>query len=191
MFFGYFDLLSMDKFWLICSTWGLVFWNKLVVNYWDVYRYLYCIIDAISMLYFLRFTAIFRGKNYTIFLYSADLINRHPGAIFQQKMTWIQVGKRISYCMKVAEILQMFFSGFCPRTSYMFLLAIGATPTMRPTQRIDVVFGGISCHPVGWKCLQVLCTPRKTNIAMGNPPSEDVSPITNGGFPLLCSFTGG
>jgi len=26
---------------------------------------------------------------------------------------------------------------------------------------------------------------------MGNPPFEDVSPIKNGGFPLLCWFTGG
>ena len=25
-----------------------------------------------------------------------------------------------------------------------------------------------------------------TNIAMGDPPFEDVSPIKNGGFPLLC-----
>ena len=25
-----------------------------------------------------------------------------------------------------------------------------------------------------------------TNIAMGNPPFEDVSPTRNGGFPLLC-----
>ena len=31
----------------------------------------------------------------------------------------------------------------------------------------------------------------KTNIAMGNPPVQDVSPIQNGGFPLLCWFTRG
>ena len=34
-------------------------------------------------------------------------------------------------------------------------------------------------------------TPRKINIAMENPPFEDVFPIQDGDFPLLCLFTGG
>ena len=64
----------------------------------------------------------------------------------------------------------------------------GATSTIfDQLQRIDVVFGGCNLPPGDrWKCLEVLCTPWKTNIAMGNPPFEDVSPITNGGFSLLC-----
>ena len=31
----------------------------------------------------------------------------------------------------------------------------------------------------------------RTNIAMENPPFEDVFPIQDGDFPLLCLFTGG
>ena len=34
-------------------------------------------------------------------------------------------------------------------------------------------------------------TLRKSNIAMENPPFEDVFPIQDGDFPLLCLFTGG
>ena len=34
-------------------------------------------------------------------------------------------------------------------------------------------------------------TLRESNIAMENPPFEDVFPIENGDFPLLCLFTGG
>ena len=33
--------------------------------------------------------------------------------------------------------------------------------------------------------LKIIYTP-ETNIALGNPPFEDVSPIKNGGFPLRC-----
>ena len=34
-------------------------------------------------------------------------------------------------------------------------------------------------------------TLRQSNIAMENPPFEDVFPIQDGDFPLLCLFTGG
>ena len=37
----------------------------------------------------------------------------------------------------------------------------------------------------------VPCTLRQSNIAMENPPFEDVFPIQDGDFPLLCLFTGG
>ena len=33
--------------------------------------------------------------------------------------------------------------------------------------------------------------PQNSNIAMENPPFEDVFPIQDGDFPLLCLFTGG
>ena len=41
-------------------------------------------------------------------------------------------------------------------------------------------------HPMAIIDLDLQDTLRQTNIAMGNPPFEDVSPIKNGGFPLLC-----
>ena len=34
-------------------------------------------------------------------------------------------------------------------------------------------------------------TLQQSNIAMENPPFEDVFPIQDGDFPLLCLFTGG
>ena len=34
--------------------------------------------------------------------------------------------------------------------------------------------------------MSIVLTLRSTNIALGNPPIEDVSPIKDGGFPLLC-----
>ena len=39
--------------------------------------------------------------------------------------------------------------------------------------------------------IQKSTTLRQSNIAMENPPFEDVFPIQDGDFPLLCLFTGG
>ena len=47
------------------------------------------------------------------------------------------------------------------------------------------------CMPSVANVLGMFITLRESNIAMENPPFEDVFPIENGDFPLLCLFTGG
>ena len=63
---------------------------------------------------------------------------------------------------------------------------------VQPDPGIFVFFGENPKMGWFWKktketccCLLRLTLP-ETNIAMGNPPFEDVSPIENGGIPLLC-----